>query len=72
MVLYDIDDYMRYVEDWFVVQENKHSWLHGKEANIARRIYLATDDASVVTELREKLVVFALSLFGCSDNAAKR
>ena len=54
-VPHDIAVYMRHVDDWFSVQEKKLTWVHGEDVKITRRIYLATDDARVTKELREKL-----------------
>ena len=56
-VPHDIADYMRHVEDWFSVKEKKLTWESGKDVKITRRIYLATDDASVAKELLEKLAI---------------
>uniref|UniRef100_A0A1I7XK46 Alpha-(1,6)-fucosyltransferase n=1 Tax=Heterorhabditis bacteriophora TaxID=37862 RepID=A0A1I7XK46_HETBA len=45
---HSIDEYIQWTEIWFKVQERKQG------RNITRRVYIATDDPSVIPETRQK------------------
>jgi len=53
--LHDIDEYMKHVDDWYHVYETRLMKEQRKipESHV-RRVYLATDDSSVLPEAREK------------------
>lgn len=51
---HDLDEYMRWVEDWFQIEEYR------TQSSIKRRIYIATDDPEIFDEAMMKFVVHFL------------
>ena len=46
-IRHDIDEYMRHAEGYFMRLEEGAS-------EVSRKVYLATDDSRVITEIKEK------------------
>jgi glycoprotein 6-alpha-L-fucosyltransferase len=50
---HDISEYMRYVEDYFIIYQYQNPNL-----NFTKRVYLATDEPSVFNDARTKYEIF--------------
>ncbi|KIH44257.1 hypothetical protein ANCDUO_25723, partial [Ancylostoma duodenale] len=47
---HSVDEYMQWTEIWFKIQQKKQG------RNVTRRIFVATDDPTVVPEIKQKYV----------------
>ncbi|KAK6010748.1 hypothetical protein OSTOST_24185, partial [Ostertagia ostertagi] len=45
---HSVEEYMLWTERWFKIQDRKHG------RNVARRVFVATDDPSVFPEIKKK------------------
>jgi len=50
---HEIDEYMKHVDKWFDVMDMRRSKMKN-QTRLKRRVYLATDDPTVLSEARRK------------------
>lgn len=53
---HDLDEYMKWTEDWFRIEEYR---IHSL---VKRRIYIATDDPKIFDEVAMKFVIHSLTI----------
>ncbi|KHJ94629.1 hypothetical protein OESDEN_05438 [Oesophagostomum dentatum] len=53
---HSVEEYMQWTEIWFKIQEKKSG------GNVTRRVFIATDDPTVIQETRTKLVVLRVTV----------